>query len=328
MIALLPIVLLMPPTSEAPSELAQFRAAYAARRSDIPTQQPDPAIGQALDILIGVVRRGLQEHPEATDQQVQSWVRPFARALAPRDEDQSPVDEYHAVIAGAVSGNGVRFIMAGMGAVTRTVCYDSHWRPIALPKEYGWNTPWNPLPKPLPCGLWLMDSDSIQAAGIRVRLRLVWLKLNGRRGTKVGQFEAAVVLDYAQAQIKGNRVTAHTVDNPHTFFVCADDPTFERFTTWDCSSGKPRLVRVELKQQTLRAVDQAIYASWRAKHPTRLQQRIRKLWPSQDMLDEWTEKRLANGLIRVTLTDNNSVSFDLVSTGSRCRVVAVHEAVR
>jgi hypothetical protein len=326
MIALLVMGLLLVTPPDGSGQMAQFQAAYAARRSDTPDSKPDPAISRAMDILIGVVRDALKQNPGATGKQVDSWVEPFARALAPNEEDLPPIDEYRVVIMHVASGNGIHFIVAGMGALTRTVAYDSRWQRIDLPKEYAWNTPWNPWPKLLPCGLWLMDSDSIQAAGNRVALRLGWLKIEGRRATKVGQFEAEVVIDYSQAQVRGNRVTAHTVDNPHTFFVSAADPTFERFTTWDCSRGKPKVVRVELKQQSLRAVDEAIYAAWRAKHPTQLQQRIRKLWPDASMLNLWMEKRLANGLIRVTIED--SVSFDLRKGHGGYRVVAVRQVTR
>ena len=83
---------------------------------------------------------------------------------------------------------------------------------------------------------------------------------------------------------------------------------------------------MELKQQSLRAVDAAIYAAWKAKQPTQLQKRIRKLWPEQSMLATWTEKRLASGVIRVKVIADYAASFDLKKGRSGYRLVAVRQA--
>lgn len=192
--------------------------------------------------------------------------------------------------------------------------------------EYAWSTPWYPNPRRLASGLWLMDADSIQAAGMRVGLRLVWLKREGARLRKIGEFEGSTTLDFDQAQVRGSRVTAHTVDGPVSFWVSASTPVFGRLTTWDCSSGRPKLVAVQLLHQALRAIDRAAVAAHRARRPTPLQARIRKLWgysrdEPQD-LQEWTEKRLPGGLTQVVC--DSRVAFDLKPGPQGYSVAAVH----
>jgi hypothetical protein len=325
MIGLIALLVLAPQSS--PPEVAQFKAAYAVRQGEIPPETPDPAIAECLDILLRTVEAKLRAHPTAAEKEIERWVEPFSQALAKPHEDGPAADEYRSLSVRASVVGGWRFVTARMGTVTRTDVFDRAWRQFTVPAELTWSTPWDRLPILLPLGLILVYGDSIQAAGMRVGVRLVWLKRQGRRLRKVGEFEAQTTLDFEAPEVRGDRVTEHTVDSPKTFWVSSSTPVLGRLTTWDCSSGRPLLAGVRLLHPTLRAIDGAALAARNAKNPTALQMQIRKLWLTSgelgDDLGRWSEKRLAGGIVRVTC--NGDVEFDLATQRGGFRVVAVRK---
>jgi hypothetical protein len=324
MLPLLLSLLLTPPAL--PKDVAQFKAAFAARRNDTPGETPDPAISKCLGIVLAAVDGCLREHPQAGQKDVERWVAPFASAVANPADPEPPADDLRNIAVESCVQDGLTFIVVRMGAVTRTVVFDRSWHPLDLPKEFYWSSPWGRFPVRVRGGSILVWGDSIEALGSRAGLRLLWLKHRGRRLLKVGEYEAVTTLDYLRPTVVGNRVTTYTVDNPRSFYVSSATPIFGRLTTWDCASGRPRLVGVQLLHQTLRAIDHAAWAAAHTHRPTPLQRRIRKLWSYNDDLGDWSEKRMAGGVTRVTCQWN--LAFDLKRGPHGYRVVAVRRTKR
>ncbi len=225
---------------------------------------------------------------------------------------------------------GLRFVVARMGLVTRSLALDDAGRLIRLPKCFDWNTPWYPRPRWLPCGLLLLDADGIEAAGMRENERLVWLRVHGLRAEQVASFEGVTTLDEFGAQVSGNRLTLKSIDEPAALMIFPSDFVFERRTTWICGPRGPRLIRSEPRQTSLRAVDRAIVRAWHARTPTRLQKQICKLCAPdmgrQMMLEKWTENRGPAGSVLIVI--NGEVEFTLRATGGGPRVIKVRAIPR
>jgi len=291
---------------------------YHRRSSNTASIKIDPEIQSSLSVLTQSVEAHLRNHRNPSGKEIDSWLTPFRKALGGTDEAAS--DEYGSLNADVTDTGKMRFLTVRMGSVTRTVAKDSKGRPIDLPREFSWNHRWDPRPIALPCGLVLMDESSIQAAGMRVGIRLVWLRLHGKRMTVVGRFEGGTTLDEDQARIKGNLVTAPTLDDPTAFSVSSSQALFQRETAWTCSPLGPGKPQVRLRQLPLRALDQAIFSAWHTRRPSNLQMQILKLWPrtASDQkieLGNWEEKPLSNGKVRLTIPGGAVVNLKRTSSG-------------
>jgi len=302
------------------SPLESFRASYAARSSNLPTAKLDPAISKDLDVLISFVSSGLSRNPHANDKEIDRWLAPFRKVADPKNEGEAPVDEYHSLSVDAYSAGKYRFVVARMGAVSRTIGFDGTGKKLALPRRFFWNYRWQPTPHAIADGLVLMEQSSIQAAGNRVGIRLDWLKVDLARAVNVGSFEGQTTLDLSSASIKPNRVSVHTIDDPKSFYVSAATPIFERITTWTVRNRQPVLASIDLQQLSLRSVDDAIYKAWHAKHPTALQAKIRRQCSKETDLGSWKEVKTPHGL-RVHASGIGT--FELRSTGGRLLVTDI-----
>lgn len=331
MVWALALVFLAP--NPVPPEVAQFKAAFASRRGNVAEEKADPAISKCLNLMIAATKSELRAHQndlKKAGDRAAAMIKSVYRV--DKFGNGPVVDEYGFGYVSTYRLGGCLMIVARMGAATRIVAYDMDWHNLALPPEFSWGTPWNRLPSVLPSGVILVWGDSIQVMGMRVGLRMLWLKHEGRRLRKLREFENGTTIEYVEPQIKGNRVTAYTIDNPRSFFVSASTPVFGRLTTWDCSSGRPRLIAVQLLHQPLRAIDRDAVRAYHARRPTALQRHIRKLWPAEykygmrNDLGTWSEKPLPGGGRRVVC--DSDVVFDLGLGPRGYRVVAVRKVGR
>lgn len=323
MVFALAVSLLAPPS--VPREVAEFKVAFAARRSRHADEDGryDPAISKCLDILIQSAVIRLKARPDASDEEAEGWVKPFSTAVAISGRDEPLPDDPRFMFLRAEVCNGSHFVVACVGADTRTVCFDRAWHKVGLPSEFGWNYPWNPRPVALPNGLILMNCDSLIAEGMDVPIRLVWMRKSGRSFSTVREFERYVLLDPPAFSVFRGVVAVRSLDRPRSFMAVAADGLFGRLTEWNCRSGKPRLICNVPLHRALRAVDKAIVAADRAKHPDFLQRRIRRAWPKDEfgrMVDEWSEKRLSAGIVQIII--NREAVFDLRKVHGVYKVVA------
>ena len=165
----------------------------------------------------------------------------------------------------------------------------------------------------LPSGLVLLTEDGFYSEGNRDRVRLTWFRQDTSRFKKVLAFQGITTLDDLPPKVQGDWVRVRTVDEPHVFLVSAVDNTFGQESTWRIEKGVPRLVSRNLLALRLRAVDEAIWRSWNAMHPSLLQIKLREAWPESDDLFSWTEVR--NGTTW-TVNVNRDYFFSLRRDGA------------
>ena len=146
----------------------------------------------------------------------------------------------------------------------------------------------------LPSGLVLLDESGFYSQGNRDMERLTWFRRTGAGFKKVLAFQGMATLDDLPPKVQGDWVRLRTVDEPHGFMVSAGDDTFGTDSTWHVEHGLPRLVSRKILALRLRVVDDAIWHSWNAKHPSLLQKQLRNAWPEWDDLSSWTEKKIGS----------------------------------
>ena len=165
----------------------------------------------------------------------------------------------------------------------------------------------------LSSGLVLLTEAGFYSQGNRDRVRLTWFRHTASGFKNLLAFEGMATLDDLSPKVQGDWVRLRTVDEPHVLMVSAGDDTFGRDWTWHVENGIPRLVSRNVLAVRLRAVDQAIWRSWSARHPSLLQRNLRKAWPEPDDFFSWTEKR--NGATWTVTLDRDFI-FTLRQVGT------------
>ena len=295
--------------------VAEFAAHYRARTSDWAGDKVDPEIKSALGLIVGFVAERVKQHPKADARDTDAWLTRFHSIVdGGRSGNRLPVETGSFEVTPYFI-NGNHLLVGRMGSLSRTIAFDTAGRPVQLPEEFEWNSNWLPIPKPLSNGFVLFEEVSMRSQGMRVPQHLVWVKFDAHRSTVAGSFLGATTLDFEETKVSGGRVTATTMDEPLALqSASASDPLFARSLTWDCSSGRLRMIRSETYQQALRAVDSAIFHAWHTKHPTLLQSKLRHKFPAGHSveLESWSETQGKDGAPMLIL--NRDCAFRLKRT--------------
>ncbi len=307
--------------------VSEFKSACHIRASDYPGYKRDPAIDRALNILVDYVAAQWKAHPDADAKVVDAWLEPFQRAM-PAGPTGPPPSGYSSFYVSTYALVGGRLLVAYMGSVTKLRMVDSAWRPLALPRRFDWFSEWNPIPQVLSNGCMLLVEDSTFAEGNRVPERLELLCIRGHQAHVFGPLQGETTLDVMQPRVIGNQVTVDWLDDPRSFETYPFQLFFERYRTWACTPTGFHLLRSKADQLAMRSLDAAIHRAWISKSPSALQRRIRRFWPRprnedqrfDEILDEWSQSVLPNGLIRFRLDD---VYFFLRRTRQGYRVTSV-----
>ena len=247
--------------------------------------------------------------PSASQEAVDRWMVPFQRAIGVNPtaapDDLPSLDEFQCANLRTSKVGSFRFLIARMGRVTCTRVYDLGWKPVQLPGEFDWNSPWDPDFHRLPSGLYLVDCGSIESIGIAVGVRLVWLRPEERRLAKVGTFTSGSTLDYETPVIRGNRVTMQTQDDPVTFTGYPSELLFRRVTTWDVSGSRPQIVKIVRDEPELRFLDREMIAAVHARKRSAFQRKLLKLCGPVtgpnivNWVDDWKVVILPGGVHRL-----------------------------
>jgi hypothetical protein len=154
------------------------------------------------------------------------------------------------------------------------------------------------------------------------------LKRQGNRFIIVHRNNLRAGYELTGLKVKGNTVTVQTLDEFKALAMDRSVASPVRLTTWDGSKGKPRIVKSVLKDQAIRAVDQAIVEARKAKKPTRLQRQILSIWTKQSSADRYDEKKLNDGSVLLVLNNmvDAKVQFKLKRMGKGYRVVSIARA--
>ncbi len=285
-----------PPTN--PSDLDKFVVAFKSGRKR-----------ECLRLLTRSIESRLARNAHPDEKMVDTWIRPYQRVLG---KAELPEDSNFAA-ATAAKNRQWDVITVCLGTACKTTIFDRSGHPILMPVKLEWPGASFASPSILPCGTILLQCSRIGQEGMEVGTKLIWVRIHHGRAQAVGSFEGTTNLDFGAAEITGNIVCQKTVDEPESFQCMSTAPLLQRVTKWDCANGFPHLVKVSKLNVALRAVDEAIFSARKARHPTVLQRRIRKLFPLRMQLDD-------NDI----MTKRDSVTIDDVSFGLKgSHVIAV-----
>ena len=309
------------------SVVTAFKNDFHLRRSDSPTSWIDPAISKALDILIYTGYSNFNSKSRATEAQKRAWVKPFEDAIRFPGQPEPMATEFRSLSVDVTLTGGYKFVVARMGAVTRTAMFDLHGHRLNLPAKFNWNSPWDVSVQSLKNGVLLFDEYTIQAASMWLSRRWEFLKVSGNRVSMVGRFEGPSTLDAPETEIEGSRAAVYTLANPRTFI--SHGFVLGRRTVINTSRAHIQVAGTEFLQPELQAVDQAIDRAWKAKLKSSLQAKVVRLWPRQPDLEnvemaKWTLKK-RGGSAFVTL--NEDVEFEVKQSTHGMRIVGVKKLV-
>jgi len=239
-------------------DVEAFRAAWQTAARHEVTEKTDAGVLAALDRLALGVRRKFVAGGTA-----ESAIKPFQAAIAKPDRSTSDPASLQAV----VSRDGDRLIIdVRMGYASSVSAFDAKGNRLEVPPAMRWS--YRKFGFTFRSGsLLAFNGTSLSDAGVRYDYDLRWL-----RRTKRGYIGAGLTQGHwnynsqaSHLQIKGDRVTLLSLDEPKAFFTDNATLLLRRQEVW--SGGVRRSVK--LFDQDLRAAD-----AWLATHRPRSERRF------------------------------------------------------
>lgn len=259
------------PTTQS-DPIAKFKAAYAKRRGDWPTERPDPAIQRCMAILAYDALNRLSAG--ADESAIEAFLKPYHSVVGNEEEGLEHWLGVHLVAMGSIRVAGIYVSNA-----SRLFAWDGA-KPVSVPSEFAWQYPFLVKPHIAEDGTLLANLRIEVGFGARYGYKVVGFWRHGRGYEKRQELRKNWFLtdaDDPDFRLSASTLRLRALDNPLTLKTSMGEGIFPRTLLYKVAKGKVTLVSSVPGMRAARAVDAWFYAAVKAKRPNALQRRFRSL---------------------------------------------------
>lgn len=206
-------------------------------------------------------------------------------------------------------------ILVNYGPLAKLAVFDRKVR-VKLPPNVAFIRPFAGHVSITPDGTVVVNLNSVQAMGMRDRLRVITLSNAG--GWKVGaDLNRAKTLEWGGVELKGDRLTVTSIDEPKSFFTTAPETLFERAETFLVSQGKLTSLQAKLDNPELRWLDDWMATAQKAKNPDAMQKKLKSYYREPALLEGWSCTKPKAGVQIYTIETSVSLKITVLSKGGK-----------
>ncbi len=306
--------------AQSAAEVAAFQKAHKAALDVTPLTSPSPKFDAVLELLIQRVWKTAQKSGTYNARDMGTSLAKFQSVIG---NSEGLADELTWVGASvARRGNSVA-VLVNYGPLAKLAVFEGNSR-AKLPPSVAFMAPYHGDVSFAPDGSLVLLMNSVQAMGMRDRLRVVVLANAG--GWNVGtDFNKAKTLEWGGAELKGDRMVVSSIDEPKSFFTTSPETLFERVETFRISHGKLTSLQAKLDNLDLRWLDEWMAAAQKAKNPDAMQKRLRSLYKQPGLLDGWSCTKSKAGVEIYTIETTVSLKITVQNKSGRRSVVKIQK---
>ncbi|MBI5705717.1 MAG: hypothetical protein HZC36_01885 [Armatimonadetes bacterium] len=303
-----------------PGTVSKFKLAFAGRKSNYPSEKPDPAIQRCMAILAHEAKAKLMAQ-SADEFAIGEFLLPFLKATG---NESYLATDYRVMDVNLADREGLKAVSVTMGAVSRVFVWRDG-KAIAMPQRLSWLFGFEAHPYFADCGAMVMNCTSVQDAGMRFGTRAMSIALGPGRAHVTGDVMGEWLLEEEEApspfEIQGDRLTLKSLDSPQAVIVGSSDKVFERTEVYAVSMQGLKRLSVSLSMPYLRAADAWMAAAMKARPGTNEQRAfVRDYGREPLMAFGIAEQADPSGASATLSTEAGQFTFFLKKSGSHIEV--------
>lgn len=299
-----------------PGAVNKFKLAFAERKGNYPSDQPDPAILRCMAIM-AYEARAILVAQAADEFAIGEFLLPFLRATG---KDSYPSTDYRVMDVNLADRDGLKAVSVTMGAVSRVFVWRDG-KAVAMPHPLSWLFGYEAHPFFADCGAMVLNNTTVQDAGMRFGTRAMSVTLGQGKARVTGEVKGEWLLEEEEAPspfvIEGDRLTLKSLDYPRAFYVSSSTKLFERTEVYAVSLQGLKRVSAALSMPYLRAADAWMAAAMKAKRPSKDQRAfVRVFGRERQSVDEFAEQADPKGASAWFSAEEGRFTFSFQKLGN------------
>ncbi len=293
--------------------LIRFEQIARKIKDQVADEKVDSEAVEAMEIVLGKAGKDIGSGRIRKADDLNALAKTFQKKLAPLAKDAPTLLGYTSLeLLGDMSTTRV-VVGVTFGAASRVAAFDrTSGRRLPVAAKLEWIPRYRVAPHILPDGSVVLFGDHLRDLGMRgpFRVDLVPSTANGYGQPRT--WIKTYTLEYGGPSLHGNRLTLTSIDEPASFSTTAPERLFPRVETYAIENGKATLIHDSKQLPHLRYLDSWMVEARHAKVQTAKQHAFAAVSPQPDVLEEWSDKRLAGGRHRVSFKFLSAeVRFDI-----------------